>query len=187
MIVKGFAQRLFQPLSMDDIDAAIRWFFTFDSPGDLTFDLCCRVLEARPEVFRLRCHYEFFLRDVMFARPLPFATVPVPTIILRELAYFPGELGKFLASCAWRQPGVEHAELLTLARTAFGREDESFSLEVNQALDYMESKYYMSHQHGWYTTGRNPMRLRQDGEARMGRGWALLGGSLSWSRLFGRE
>ena len=187
LIVQGFAQRLFQPVSIQDIDSAIRWFFTLGSPGQVTFDLCCRVLEVRPEVFRLRCHYEFFLRDVMFVSPLPFETVPVPSVISRELAFFPGELGKFLASCAWRQPGIEHAQLLALARDVFSRADEQFTAEVNQALDYMESKYYLSHQHGWYTTGRNPMRLRQDGEAKMGRDWALLGGSLSWSRLFGRD
>ena len=113
--------------------------------------------------------------------------MPVPVVISRELAFFPGELGKFLASCAWRQPGIEHAELLALARDVFSRADEKFTAEVNQSLDYMESKYYMSHQHGWYTTGRNPMRLRQDGEAKIGRDCTLLGGSLSGSRLFGRD
>lgn len=187
LIVKGFAERLFQPRSIEDIESSIRWFFTFDAPGEVSFELCCRVLEARPEVFRLRCHYEFFLRDVMFTRPLPFTTVPVPLVISRELAYFPGELGKHLANCAWRQPGIEHPELLSYARAAFSRDDEQFGVEVNRALDYMESKYYMSHQHGWYTTGRNPMRYRQDGIARLGRGWELIGGTLSWSRLFGRD
>lgn len=188
LIVRSFSDRLFQPRSVEDIAAAIRWFFTIGEHGQISFDLCCRVLEVRPEVFRLRCHYEFFLRDVMFTSPLPFETVPVPSVVSRELAFFPGELGQYLASCAWRQPGIEHAQLLYLARSFFSRTDEAaFAVEVNAALDYMESKYYMSHQHGWYTTGRNPMRLRQDCEVRMGRGWAAVGGSLSWSRLFGRD
>lgn len=179
---------MFQPRTVDDVERAIRWFLTLGSSGEITFELCCRVLEVRPEVFRLRCHYEFFLRDVMFTNPLPFDTVPVPMVVSRELAFFPGELGKFLATCAWRQPGIEHERLVALARDGFGRgHDASFATEVNTALDYMESKYYMSHQHGWYTTGRNPMRLRQDGQARMGREWALRGGTLNWSRLFGRD
>ncbi|NJN37155.1 MAG: hypothetical protein HC794_09045 [Nitrospiraceae bacterium] len=128
-IVRGFAQRLFQPLNVQDIESAIRWFFTIGAPEHITFDLCCRVLEVRPEVFRLRCHYEFFLRDVMFARPLPFETVPVPTVISRELAYFPGEVGRCLAGCAWRQPGIEHAQLHASAQEVFGRDDEKFASE----------------------------------------------------------
>lgn len=169
---------------MADVLQGLEWFFS--PPGDgISFELCCRVLEVRPEVFRLRCQYEFFLRDVMFSNPLPFLVVPVPTVISRELAFFPGALGKQLASLSWSQPGIEHADLLARARTIFDRHDDAFAGEVNAALDYMESKYYMSHQHGWYTTGRNPLRLREDGVAKLGRAWLSIGGSLNWSRLFG--
>lgn len=183
-IINGYAIGLFEPRTMVDIERSLQFFFAPPNDG-ITFELCCRVLEVRPEIFRLRCQYEFFLRDVMFSRPMPFLVVPVPTVVSRELSYFPGAIGKCLASLAWNQPGIEHEQLLLRARAYLERSDERFAQEVNAALDYMESKYYMSHQHGWYTTGRNPMRLRQDGVAQMGRAWEQRGGTLSWSKLFG--
>ena len=175
------------PRSLLEIAQALRFFFGRGLGRSVDFELCCEVLDCRPDVLRLRCQYEFWLRDVVFTAPFGFEVVPLPPVVSRELDFFPGALGRFLATAAWRQPGIVHAQLLELAREAHGREDDAFAVEVDAALDYMEGKYYMSHQHGWYTSGRNPMRLRQDYAAKHGRDWQVTGGTLYWTRMFGRS
>ena len=184
--MRSFSERLFLPRSLLEVAQALRFYFGYGSGRSVDFDLCCDVLETRPDIFRLRCQYEFWLRDVIFAAPFSFETVPLPSIVSRELDFYPGSLGKFLATAAWRQPGIMHADLLALAREGQGRHDEKFAEEVDAALDFMEGKHYMSHQHGWYTTGRNPMRMRQDYAAKNGRDWQVTGGTLHWTRMFGR-
>ena len=171
---------------MIEVAEALRFFFGYSAAGRIDFETCCDVLECRADIFRLRLQYEFWLRDVVFTTPFTFETVPMPSVVSRELNYYPGALGKLLAIAAWRQPGIGHGELLALARDAQGREDDAFVGEVESALDFMEGKYYMSHQHGWYTTGRNPMRVRNDYAAKHGRDWEVTGGTMHWTRLFGR-
>ena len=152
-------------------------------------ELCCEVLGVRPAVLRLRVQYEFYLRDVMFTRPFGFAMAVLPTIISRELDFFPGPLGKMLASIAWLQPGITHGLLLRTAADRMQRDaaDAAYRREAEKALEYMEEKYYMSIQHGWYTTGRNPFRMLRDWKLKYGRDWETVGGSMHWSRLFGRD
>lgn len=125
----------------------------------------------------------------MFTRPFGFAMAVLPTVISRELDFFPGALGKMMASIAWLQPGITHAQLLRVAADRTQRDcgDAAFKREAEKALEYMEGKYYMSAQHGWYTTGRNPFRMLRDWKLKYGRDWETVGGSMHWSRLFGRD
>lgn len=166
----------------DDRKSAVRWFFCQEDHGGLTFDMCCDVLESRPDVVRLRIHYEFWLRWMVFPYEFPFMTVPVPAILRPEILFYAGEYGLEVAQEAWMQPGINAEGLLTKA-AGVSRLSE-VPKDYTTALDLLEAKYLMSPQHdGWYLTGRNPLLQRLDIEKHMGRNMGL-GTTTHWSRMF---
>lgn len=162
--------------------AAVEWFFcnSRDEKG-VTFDICAEVLESRTEVVRLRIHYEFWLRWMVFSQEFPFMTVPIPSLIRAEIMYHSNMFGLEVANEAWLQPGLPTELLLTRAAAvdSIGEVPTAY----REALDLLESRYLISPQHnGWYLTGRNPLLQRLDLEKTLGRNRA--GGTVHWSRLF---
>jgi len=168
----------------EDKRAAVRWFFCSEDHGGLTFELCCEVLDSRPDIIRMRIHYEFWLRWAKFEEEFPFMTVPLPSILHGEIMYYAGQEGVEVAQEAWLQPGIEIASLLTKAA---GKDSlAEVPKTYHKALEILEEQYVMSPQHeSWYMTGRNPLNRRLDLEKQMGRNVAL-GSTIHWSRLFMR-
>lgn len=161
--------------------SAVEWFFCHMDDGGLTFDLCARLLDSRPDVLRLRIHYEFWLRWMVFSDEFPFMTVPVPDIIRGEILYNANTEGLEVAQEAWLQPGISTDALLLKASGADSI--SSVPEKYKRALDLLESAYILSIQHeGWYLTGRNPLLQRLDLEKNYGR--SIAGTSVHWSRLF---
>jgi hypothetical protein len=123
------------------------WVFTPEPDRQqITFRLCCRVLGVRSWLLRVRIHFQFFKKGVVFAEPMSFMTVPVPSLISSETLYATNEAGLRLVSRAWMQPGMIMAELAP-------------SKEEARMLWQLEEKGIVG-EHGdrWYVTGRNPYR-----------------------------
>lgn len=161
--------------------AAIEWFFCHADDGGLTFNVCADLLDSRPDVLRLRIHYEFWLRWMVFSEEFPFMTVPIPEIIRGEILYNSNMHGVEVAQEAWLQPGLSTDALLMKASGVSSVKD--VPLEYKKAIDFLESCYILSVQHeGWYLTGRNPLLQRLDQEKAQGRN--IAGTSIHWSRLF---
>lgn len=167
--------------SLEKRKTAIEWFFCHADDDGLTFPACCSLLDSRPDVLRLRIHYEFWLRWMIFAEEFPFMTVPVPEIIRGEVMYNAGINGVEVAQEAWMQPGLTTETLLM--RSAGVSSYNQVPSDYKKALDILESNYSMSVQHeAWYLTGRNPLLQRLDQEKVRGR--SIAGVSVHWSKLF---
>jgi hypothetical protein len=161
---------------------AIRFFFAADaSESEITFGLCCDVLQARVDVLRLRMQYEFWLRGTVFTGPCNFLAVTVPRTIAGEITHYGGDEGYALAREAWVQPGISGEELMGSVM-----ELDGFSLRaLRAALEHLEARCLLSCAAGrWYVTGRNPLLLAIRGDNRYGVE-VVRGGSFYWSRLFG--
>lgn len=178
IIIRSFKQQLFaSPQRAGDAWRAIEFFFTLaDNGQDVTFDLCCRALDARIDVLRLRIQYEFFLRWWVAPSPFPFLTVPVPSIIEGEILYAAGPLGMDLARRAWLLPGISSDGMMD------GVADRAAALRMLERLD---DKMLLCRQgaDSWYLTGRNPYLLRLRLAERDVRKATGLGSSIHWSRL----
>ena len=160
---------------------AIEWFFAHADDGGLTFNVCAALLDSRPDVLRLRIHYEFWLRWMVFSEEFPFMTVPIPEIIRGEILYNSNMHGVEVAQEAWLQPGLSTEALLMKASGAGRLED--VPSDYKKAVDLLETCYILSIQHeGWYLTGRNPLLQRLDQERERGRN--IASSSIHWSRLF---
>ena len=185
LIIDRLAELLFSKKSTPaEIDRAITFFFTIEDNGeDLTFPLCCQVLNARCDVLRLRLHYEWWLRGTIFTGPFPFLTVPVPDTISGEITYYSGAAGYALARECWVQPGITEDELIACVAEL----DDYAPAKLRESLTILENRLLMSCQaERWYVTGRNPMLLNMKAEELYG-GQLLRGGTYHWSRLFGKS
>lgn len=185
LIIEAYANHLFATKAkVLDVDKAITFFFTIEDNGeDITFPLCCSVLNSRIDVLRLRLHYEWWLRGTIFTGPFPFLTVPVPDVISGEITYYSGQAGYALARECWVQPGIHESELIACVHEL----DDYSPEKLRECLHVLESRLLMSCQADrWYVTGRNPMQLNMRAEEIYG-GQLLRGGTYHWSRLFGKS
>ena len=161
---------------------AIDFFFTLEDNGSATFELCCQALFARKDLIRLRVHYEFWLRWIVFKQEFPFMTVPLPGILEGEVVYHAGPEGIELASEAWLRPGIPQSELLMYASGADTL--DKVPQKYLSALQVLEDRFILSEKNEtWYITGRNPLLRRLQIDKETGRP----GGSatVSWSKLWG--
>lgn len=184
LLVEDYAKRLFSPKSTPKaIQSSISFFFTVEDSGlEITFPLCCEVLEVRLDVLRMRIQYEWWLRGAIFTGPFPFMTVPVPRTIAGEITYYGGEEGYALARECWVQPGIPSDELLDSIAELDGYSKQ----KLRVALERLEERFLMSSQAGrCYVTGRNPLLMSMRAESIYGV-QLMRGGSFHWSRLFGR-
>ena len=161
---------------------ALHWFFTGTDDGDLTFDLCCDVLAARPDVIRLRIQYEWFKRGTSFTGPFDFLTVGAPRIMEGEILFHGGKLGFALAREIWVQPGISTVELL---REVSLLEPTATLESMKAALEALQERHILSLNTGWYFTGRNPMLMNMRA-ANVFSTETSVGGTVNWARLFAR-
>lgn len=162
--------------------AAIDFFFTnLDNGEDATFQLCCDVLDARPDVVRLRIVYEFWLRGIQFTNPMPFETVPVASIIVNEAYMLRGDVGVAVAQAAWNWPGVRSATIIRRCEHLGFATDE-----IERAIAALCDENILSEMtDGWYLTGRNPIMQSMRDQTRFGgKAVQMITQTVHWSRLF---
>lgn len=188
MLVEAKADQLFgKRITPQGALDAIRFFFTVEDNGqEITFNLCCDVLQARPSVLRLRMQYEWWLRGTVFTGPFPFSTVPLPQMIAGAVHMYGSDVGYAIARETWIQPGISKEELFQYLLHPDSPGVTSYKAsELQHALEALEARYLMS-SHGphLYVTGQNPLLWNARAND-LAEGRTTVGGTYHWSRLFG--
>lgn len=160
---------------------ALQFFFGLPTDDRVCFDDCCEVLESRPDVVLLRLQYEFFLSGKVFTRPFPFLTRSVPQRLVGPISFAASRYGMHIAREVWVQPGITTEELTKKLRAELSVVDVGV---LAKELSRLEDEYLLSHEFGWYLTGRCPQRTFAAFADRMHR-LVATGGSVHWSALFG--
>ena len=156
---------------------AAQWVF---GPGEGPFNMegCCISLGARRDVLRLRVHFEFWRRWIVFPITFPFLIDPVPELVEGQVFMCAGKEGYALARAAWHQPGIRTAQLLATAAA----QSEADADRLREALQVLSEQYVLSQQtDSWYLTGRNPILRAIDLSQST---YRLSRNHLSWSRMF---
>jgi hypothetical protein len=184
VIIRGNAEKLFSkdPKLIKRRPEAIDFFFTrLDNQEDVTFQLCCEVLDSREDVIRLRIIYEFWLRHVQFTNPMPFEAVPVPEVAINEIYMLNGNLGLTIARSIWNWPGVG-IEKVIYHCCQMGYQEK----EIEHAIERLRDAFILSeHLNGWYLTGRNPiMQSMRDQTRYGGKAVGMMSQTIHWSRLY---
>jgi len=183
-IIRAQAVNLFSkdPRSRKRRPEAIDFFFTnLDNKEDVTFQLCCDVLDTRPDVLRLRIVYEFWLRALQFTNPMPFEIVPVPEIVVNEVYMISGDVGLAVAHSAWNWPGASTAVLFERC-ARFGHKENNIKIAIGR----MQDEFILSEiLDGWYLTGRNPILQSMRDQTRFGgKSVQMISQTIHWSRMF---
>lgn len=184
MIIRAQAANLFSkdPKIQKRRPDAIDFFFTnLDNGEDVTFRLCCDVLDTRADVLRLRITYEFWLRALQFTNPMPFETVPVPEVVVNEVYMLCGEDGIAVARAVWNWPGAS-IDMIIERCLHLGHLQKS----IEHAITLMRDEYILSEiMGGWYLTGRNPiMQSMRDQTRYGGKSVPMMVQTTHWSKLF---
>lgn len=177
-------EAMFHPKTKaQDRMSAAHWVFGTER-GDFSFENCALLLGARPEVIRLRIHYEFWVRWIAFPEPFMFRIDPVPEMLEDQLYISWSVIGSAIGSAAWHHPGIRTADLVAQACKNAGLSLAAGAAKVHAALLEMgESPAgYLSHKNdSWYLTGRNPQQRAELMKMTTGR---VHGNTVSWSKLF---
>ena len=188
ILLRHYKNNIFKAKSKsEEIIEAVNFIFGRSESGQLNFDLCCDVLEARRDVLRLRFHYEFFLKWMVFPFEFPFMIDPMPQVIENEILMHVNENSRALAVQAWRQPGICTADLFSKARQIIEFESPSVASQISNQdmkrwLEALEDRRIMSISgDNWYLTGRNPL-LDKISSIRTPSG--STGKNVSWSKLW---
>lgn len=184
MIIRAQAENLFSkdPRVQKRRPEAIDYFFTnLDNGEDVTFQLCCDVLDTRADVLRLRIVYEFWLRGVQFTNPMPFETVQIPEVVVNEVYMLCGDVGLAVAHSVWNWPGVGIQTVLNRCHH-LGYSDKVIETTIARLQDEFILSEIMD---GWYLTGRNPiMQSMRDQTKFGGKSVPMMTQTTHWSRLF---
>ena len=159
------------------------YFFGVRDDGGATFQVCCDVLRARADVFRMRIQYEWWLRFTVFSGPFDFMAVPLPIGLVEEIAYYVPRGGIELAREIWVQPGIDSTEAIERVM----HQERGWTLDVLlRALAQLEQRMYVSRTaDACYVTGRNPLMRSVDSGGMHGAADAAQRGStVHWSGLF---
>jgi hypothetical protein len=182
LVIQRYADDLFGKRKIKAHEALEFFFGSTLAPDNLvSFDLCCKVLSTRPDVFRLRIQYEWFLKGIVFTGPFDFPAKPVPELLDGHIHDCGGFLAYVLAREAWFQPGISTEEL---TEVVIQMEDFCSSEKISACLAQLSDDNLLCYNMGWYLTGRNPMLASVQAHSRYGVDVAR-GGSRSWSSLFG--
>lgn len=171
--------------SHERVMKAIRFLFGREEHegGGINFPLCCETIGeyVRPEVIRLRFHYEFWLRQLRFQEEFPFLIDPVPAFIENHAYFLNGKSAATLCDLLWSHPGLRTDELLRRASSMYPDVSER---EWVKSLALLDEQYIVS---GfidyWYLTGKNPVRAHQDDISAGKRNFSKYG-RLNWSSYF---
>lgn len=131
------------------------WLFSAET-GPTSFENCCVVHSARPDVVRMRIHFELWRKGRAVKRPLRNALASLPEYIEQRLVLTTGVDGIRVAGMLWEEPGVLDAELR-----------RRLSERELAALHAMAEMYIASpspsEPRRWYLTGINPILEASDG------------------------
>lgn len=133
-------------------ERAAEWLFVpnMEDADGLTFDLCCKALETRPNLIRLRVHYELYKEGLVLEAPLPFLAIGIPEFFTLEILGTFGDEAVEAADYIWGFPSLRADHLYTLMT-------ESDKDRLWKTMCEMERKGYIAIKGGhWYFTGRNP-------------------------------
>lgn len=166
---------------LDRIFAA-KWLFSSVDKDEISFDLCCRILNARGDVVRLRLMFELWNRWIIFAEPIPRVVVPVPEVLFDEIQQVAGVAGHSVAQIAWEWPGIPLTQLLL---DASGRERiEDVPQAYLTAVSELERLRILSPKDdGYWLTGRNPVIAISEAQILHSQP-TLRGQSVTFSQLF---
>lgn len=185
ILLRHYKNEIFKAkASPEEIIEAVTFIFGRSAANELNFDLCCEVLNARRDVLRMRFHYEFFLKWMVFPVEFPFLIDPLPRVVENEILMYVSEDARALAVEAWAQPGISTTELYSRASANIDSSAHQGSLQAHMKrwLEAMEDRHIMSRQHdNWYLTGRNPL-LEKISAARFANSGT--GVNVSWSKLW---
>lgn len=143
-------------------------------------EIILELFHAREFVFQLRVQYELLRKGIKLS--LGFMTSPLPQLLKFQLL---GSLRRVnllvdpdlvfaIVSTIWENPGIDDAELIQTYQARCERAGlrPDFDLPP-RVLAFLELDYIISRADvgsaGWYLTGRNPMRMRQDAQEETGR------------------
>ncbi len=132
-----------------ELREAIDFVFGHASADEMNFNLCCRAIGARRDILRIRFHYEFWLRRMVFPNPFPFLTDPLPEILENEAMIVASWSSVDLLREAWVQPGILTSDLIE--RVGGDRSKRAAELQRLERSRLMSR--FVDH---WYATGRNP-------------------------------
>ena len=145
----------------DERIKAMDWMFIpsqQDADG-FTLDLCCEALEGRPDLLRIRSHFQFYKMGLLLPEPMPFMAVPAPDAIVNEVMYHVGEDAADMVRLAWMKPSIR----VDMLRGEMGME----AVEFTQSLEELLARGYVAVAGGHvYFSGRNPDLLDEVARAR---------------------
>jgi len=146
--VRYFMDHVNQPSKVLDVAT---WLFG-KSVDPASFENCCIVNRARPDVLRLRIHYELWRRGKYAVDPFNIPSLEIPSYVRNKSYFSTGDAGVRLAAILWGHPGVENERLERIMDSA-----------MRKALSAMCRNYTISqHSTRWYLTGINPILEHQD-------------------------
>lgn len=188
-IIRLHAQRMAgRKTSRADRAESTKWLFgaNRDDGESISLDLCCDVLDARPDVIRLRLNYELWRNWMIFQSGFSFITVPVPEVIRGEVIYVGGDLGLQLCQEAWLKPGITAEEMVAnvIGLPDLHNVSDDMLDRYRRILSNLEERFLLSqHENNWFLTGRNPTLLLER-VANQKNYLAVRGATMSWSRMF---
>lgn len=161
----------------------VRWVFgkePLEAEDIPPREIILELFHAREFVFQLRVQYELLRKGIKLT--LGFMTSPLPQLLKFQLL---GSLRRVnllvdpdlvfaIVSTIWENPGIDDAELIQTYQARCERAGlrPDFDLPP-RVLAFLELDYIISRAEvgstGWYLTGRNPMRMRQDAQEETGR------------------
>lgn len=155
--VQRFFEVVEDPLAPDDV---VRWIFGKENSA-VSFDNCCLVNGARPDVLRMRIQYELWRKGVQSARDLPICEDHIPSYIEQRAFFSTGMAGVTVAKILWSKPGIANSEL-----------KELLDSRQRNALNILADQYIASPietaPFRWYATGINPILQQLDESDRSG-------------------
>lgn len=159
-----------------------QWLFGFSFDKDTTevsFEQCCEVHNARPDVIRLKIMFELWRFGKYAVKPLELEHYSLPEPVFSSVFIEHGIHAQRLANTLWTFPGATIQQLR-----------ETLTQKELNALPMLAEKYIISPTYAendpekqrWYLTGINPI-LSNDDVIRptLNRQRRL---ELSWSRYF---
>lgn len=144
--VRHFFDTVEEPESVQDV---AKWIFS-KSHDPASFNNCCIVNQARPDVLRMRIQYELWRKGISAKEPLPITQDEVPDYLTKRAFFTTGMTGVSVVHMLWRHPGIGNTKLM-----------EMLNDRQRLALSAMADQYIVApietEPYRWYATGINPI------------------------------
>lgn len=132
---------------------AAKWVFN-EPNSSLTFEDCCYVHEARPEVIRLRFQFEFWRQSIVFPE-FKLSDTQACDIAQQKAFAVGGFAAMNIINTVWRQPSIKYKDLI-----------KRIDKKNHHLIDILLDSYVLSESstkaRNIYVTGINPIRQDQD-------------------------